>query len=42
MRGDQRVNCVLGVFNWGGGRCVVLVLQCKHTALDGCSVHASR
>ncbi|CAI9573446.1 unnamed protein product [Staurois parvus] len=31
MRGDQRVNCVQGVFYWGGG------LHCKHTALDGCA-----
>ncbi|CAI9610676.1 unnamed protein product [Staurois parvus] len=32
MRGNQRVNCVQGVF--------VNVLHCKHTALDGCAVHS--
>ncbi|CAI9569260.1 unnamed protein product, partial [Staurois parvus] len=37
MRGDQRVNCMLGVFYWGGG---VLVLHCKQTALDGCAVQS--
>ncbi|CAI9552702.1 unnamed protein product, partial [Staurois parvus] len=36
MRGDQRVNCVLGMFYWGGGG--VLALHCKHTALNGCAV----
>ncbi|CAI9557143.1 unnamed protein product [Staurois parvus] len=37
MRGDQRVNCMLEVFLLGRG---VLVLLCKHTALDGYAVHS--
>ncbi|CAI9607154.1 unnamed protein product [Staurois parvus] len=37
MRGDQRVNRVLGVFYIVGH---VSMLHCKHTALDGCAVHS--
>ncbi|CAI9602592.1 unnamed protein product [Staurois parvus] len=37
MRGDQRVNCALGVFYLGTG---VSVFHCKHTALDGCALHS--
>ncbi|CAI9609937.1 unnamed protein product [Staurois parvus] len=37
MRGDQRFNCVQGVFYIGGR---VSVLYCKQTALDGWAVQS--